>query len=587
MTYFFLFTQPVVAEYFFNSILFWFFFSLCVCYFLADQFIVKFNCSIKKTLAINFIFLLSLLIFPSLCLILCSKAYNISFLSLSSFFFNICGSFDQISTLFVFMVHLVGLMVLSFMFLHYYHINQHTSSSTRLGIFALFLMIFVLDILFLSTNFFIIFIAAEISLLPLSFLMLKENTIFWRSLSQPNIMGGGFFEKRFENKRPLAFYYLILFTVISGGLGLIGFVILYSIFGTLSIPELTNTFVSCANTTYEMSDITKALLNTAIFFIVSWIVVKVPLVPVHIWLPKAHVEGSTESSMLLAGIVLKITTYVLIRLSYLPLYVVIFSTIEPFFLSIATLTTLFGALGALSTTDLKRLTAYSSVSHMGTILSCGFLISFSSFALQSYIILLMTHTLISTAMFLVVGCIYKMRSKFYISRNRLTYSGLLFFFPHLFLFGLIIFANLNIPLTLGFAGELGALVSIAQLGVSPVLLVLGGSFILLVPMLMIIAQLLLGSPKKFDYDFFLLIHNNFTNSAKMNFKVSQLFINNCRLFSFISYSKNYEVFHGKVSLMFTSIILITIGFGLIPFVFAHIAYNENQLLLTLFTAYLV
>src|SRR3546814_12093076 len=85
---------------------------------------------------------------------------------------------------------------------------------------------------------------------------------------------------------------------------------------------------------------------------------------------------------------------------------------------------IFVDVGALSTIDLKRLWAYSLVSHMGIILVSGFLISFSSFALQPYIILLMTHTIFSTSMFFVVGCLYKLRLKNVLSRNRLTYSGL-------------------------------------------------------------------------------------------------------------------------------------------------------------------
>src|SRR3546814_10517372 len=83
-------------------------------------------------------------------------------------------------------------------------------------VWAIFVMTILLDVLFLSTNLLVMFIAAEFSLFPLSFLLLKENTIFWRSLN-PEVEEGAF-----ESKRPLAFYYLSLFTVISGGLGMLG-----------------------------------------------------------------------------------------------------------------------------------------------------------------------------------------------------------------------------------------------------------------------------------------------------------------------------------------------------------------------------
>src|SRR3546814_10065608 len=105
--------------------------------------------------------------------------------------------------------------------------------SSDLHVWAIFVMTILLYVLFLSTNLLVMFIAAEFSLFPLSFLLLKENTIFWRSLN-PEVEEGAF-----ESKRPLAFYYLSLFTVISGGLGLLGLVVLYLFFVDLSDRKST------------------------------------------------------------------------------------------------------------------------------------------------------------------------------------------------------------------------------------------------------------------------------------------------------------------------------------------------------------
>lgn len=136
--------------------------------------------------------------------------------------------------------------------------------------------------------------------------------------------------------------------------------------------------------------------------------------------------------MLLAGIILKITVYILLRLMSLPFFIPFFIEFKSFFLSISVVTALVGAFGALLTTDLKRIVAYSSVSHMGIIMSAGFFIISSSLSLFPFLVLLLTHTIVSTAMFMVVGCIYKSRYVSFISRNKLVYGGLLYIFPSFF-----------------------------------------------------------------------------------------------------------------------------------------------------------
>jgi len=136
--------------------------------------------------------------------------------------------------------------------------------------------------------------------------------------------------------------------------------------------------------------------------------------------------------MLLAGIILKITVYILIRVLSFPFFMPLFDEFKAFFLSIAILTALVGAFGALLTTDLKRIVAYSSVSHMGIIMSAGFFIISSPVAFYPFIVLLLTHTVVSTAMFMMVGCIYKSRYVSFLSRNKLVYGGLLYMFPNFF-----------------------------------------------------------------------------------------------------------------------------------------------------------
>jgi NADH-quinone oxidoreductase subunit M len=455
---------------------------------------------------------------------------------------------DLISDIFVLMSHIVSFMTIVFTVLYFdltYYYDKKNFDRFKLTLLAVLVMTFMMDILFFTNNLLLIFFLSELSLLPLGFLMMKDSTIFWRAFNE-------FF---YENKRPFAFYYLIFFTIVSGGIGLLGIILIYFSFGTLNFYYL-NVFSEHWFKYQEYSYIA----TFTFFTLLLWIAIKVPMSPVHIWLPKAHVEGSTESSMLLAGIILKITTYVLIRLSQIPFFVPLFDTYRPFLLSIAVTTALSGAFGSLLTTDMKRITAYSSVSHMGIILSAGFFLTASSIALPSYIILLMTHTVISTAMFMMIGCIYKTRLSFFVSRNRLAYGGLCNILPVFFLFGAIIFANLNIPLTMGFMGELGILITVIKSGLGLGIILCLASFILLLPMLSMLGQVIMGPIRLVDYF-------SFTNSNYINVFHKKL------VFNKFSWSETFLDFYNSKRIYFSSIFLVIFIFGLYPFLF--IDYLED------------
>lgn len=479
-------------------------------------------------------FILLLVGFPSLVLI-----------SLGTFY---C---DLVSDIFVLMSHIVSFMTILFTVIYfdvnYYH-DKKNFDKFKLTLLAVLVMTFMMDILFFTNNLLLIFFLAELSLLPLGFLMMKDSTVFWRSFN----------EFIYENKRPFAFYYLIFFTIASGGIGLLGIILIYFSFGTFDFYHLS-VFSEHWFKYQEYSYIT----TFTFFTLLLWIAIKVPLSPVHIWLPKAHVEGSTESSMLLAGIVLKITTYVLIRLSQIPVFIPLFDAYRPFLLSIAVTTALLGAFGSLLTTDMKRITAYSSVSHMGIILSAGFFLTASSIALPSYIILLMTHTVVSTAMFMMIGCIYKTRLSFFVSRNRLAYGGLCNVLPVFFLFGAIIFANLNIPLTMGFIGELGTLITVVKSGLSLGIILCLASFILLLPMLSMLGQVIMGPIRVVDYF-------SFANSNYVSIFQKKL------VFNKFSWSETFLDFYNSKRIYFSSIFLVAFVFGLYPFLF--IDYLEDSII---------
>jgi len=488
--------------------------------------------------------------------IYCKAGHNA--LVLNSIFYNLLGGFDFISLLFFFMSHVVSFMVIVFSTLYYnFHsenYNIKSLTSFKITLFSVISMTIMMDLLFLTDNLLFIFFLAELSLVPLAFLVTKDSTIFWRNTS----------EALYENKRPLALYYLVFFTIVSGGFGFIGIILVYFLFGTISLHTLESfDFNSIALLSkpdsffyFNLCDSTTLILS--FIFLLLWIIVKVPLAPVHIWLPKAHVEGSTESSMILAGIILKVTVYVFIRLNLIPSFMILFENYKHYLLAIAATTAILGSVGSLLATDMKRITAYSSVSHMGIILGVGFYINSLSFALAPFLILLLTHTFVSTAMFMLIGCIYKTRYGVFISRNRLAYSGFLFIYPIYFLFGAIIFSNLNIPLTMGFIGEVASLVVVVKSGLTLGFIFCLSSFILLLPMLSMVGQVLMGPIRSNDF------FKTSINLLSANFSI---FTKKLVFTKLLSNNNNFLQFYSNKRFYFWFIFLIVFGFGIFPFLF--------------------
>ena len=175
----------------------------------------------------------------------------------------------------------------------------------------------------------------------------------------------------------------------------------------------------------------------------------------------------------------------------------------------------------------------------------------------------MTHTVVSTAMFMMIGCIYKTRLSFFVSRNRLAYSGLCNVLPVFFLFGAIIFANLNIPLTMGFIGELGTLITVVKSGLSLGVLLCLASFILLLPMLSMLGQVIMGPIKLVDYFYF-------TGNECVGVFQKKL------VFNKFSWSELFLDFYNSKRVYFSSIFIVVLIFGLYPFLF--IDYLEDSII---------
>lgn len=186
--------------------------------------------------------------------------------------------------------------------------------------------------------------------------------------------------------------------------------------------------------------------------------VKVPMVPLHTWLPDAHVQAPTAGSIILAGVLLKMGAYGFLRFS-LPMLPEASHYLAPLMITLSAVAIVYGGLLALAQSDIKKLIAYSSVSHMGLI-TLG-LFTFDAMGLSGAVIQMFNHGITTGALFLCVGLIYE-RSH---SREITDYGGLIKAVP-LFgvLFAAFLLASMALPGLNGFIGEL--LVLAGAFGVS-------------------------------------------------------------------------------------------------------------------------
>jgi NADH-quinone oxidoreductase subunit M len=180
--------------------------------------------------------------------------------------------------------------------------------------------------------------------------------------------------------------------------------------------------------------------------------VKVPMWPVHTWLPDAHVEAPTAGSVILAGILLKMGGYGLIRVS-LPMFPDASTYFAPLVYALSVVAIVYTSLVALVQEDMKKLIAYSSVAHMGFV-TMG-LFTMTPQGVQGALFVMISHGLISGALFLCVGVIYDRMH----TREIAAYGGLVNRMP-LYAVALMIFtmANVALPGTSGFVGEFLALI---------------------------------------------------------------------------------------------------------------------------------
>lgn len=175
--------------------------------------------------------------------------------------------------------------------------------------------------------------------------------------------------------------------------------------------------------------------------------IKTPAFPVHTWLPDAHVEAPTAGSVILAGVMLKMGTYGFVRW-VIPLFPEASQYWAWLFMVIGIIGIIYGALMALVQTDIKKLVAYSSVSHMGYVLIGLF--AFNEYGLTGSLYQMLNHGVSTGALFLLVGMIYERTH----TREISNYGGLASFMPwYTIIFVIVTMSSIAVPMTNGFVGE--------------------------------------------------------------------------------------------------------------------------------------
>ena len=257
--------------------------------------------------------------------------------------------------------------------------------------------------------------------------------IFFESVLIPMFIIIGVWGSRERKVR--ASYMFFLYTLLGSVLMLLSILYIYFRVGTTDYETL----LSFNFTFYEQRIIWLA-------FFASF-ASKVPMLPVHIWLPEAHVEAPTAGSVVLAGILLKLGSYGFIRFS-LPLFPEASLYFTPFILCMSILGVIYTSLTAIRQTDLKRIIAYTSVAHMNLVMIGLF--SFNVVGLEGAILQSLSHGFVSSALFLIIGVVYDRHH----TRMVKYYSGLVHTMP-LFTIIFLIFtmANIALPGTSSFVGE--------------------------------------------------------------------------------------------------------------------------------------
>jgi NADH-quinone oxidoreductase subunit M len=352
------------------------------------------------------------------------------------------------------------------------------------GYFSLFLLLLGSMMgVFMSLDLVLFYVFFEVMLLPMYFLIA--------------VWGG-------ENREYAAIKFL-LYTLFGSVFVLVGILALYFWPGDLTITPKVNGFDFKAHT-FDIVLLTQAVSETGFFgrgiqqlvFLMFFIgfCVKLPSFPFHTWLPDAHVQAPTPISMILAGVLLKIGGYGLVRMAWPLAPAGAYDWSYPVAV-LGVISIIYGALAAMAQTDFKKLVAYSSVSHMGyctlgmAVMNIANDPRYYAYGVNGCMFMMIAHGITSTGMFFLVGVIYERAH----TRDLKKFGGLLNIMP---LYGaitiLIFFGSMGLPGLCGFVAEV--FVVLASFNYSPILSVFAAAAVILTAgyILWTLQRVLLGQP---------------------------------------------------------------------------------------------
>jgi len=347
------------------------------------------------------------------------------------FLFDMHSNFfaNKLPVQFIFYIDILGIlfmglsMVLIFLCIFFLWPTIELDKNFTLYVNQLLILLTQLQITFTAANLLTFFIAFESLLIPMIIMI-----AIWGS---PN--------------RRQANNYLVFYTMVSAIPMLLGIIYINQKYGTLNIEELV--LVASWSWTEQF------YLWLAFFFAFA---VKTPMVPWHIWLPKAHVDAPTVGSVILAGLLLKVGLVGFIRVS-IPLFQEATHFFAPYVSALATVGVLYASLITLRQIDMKRIIAYSSVAHMN--MAMVSLCSLNPIGLYSTIFLMLSHGLIASGLFFLVGFLYNR----YHVRTVSYFGGLATIMPVMtIIFFLFSLANCAFPFTSGFIAEFLLLLGITS-----------------------------------------------------------------------------------------------------------------------------
>lgn len=342
----------------------------------------------------------------------------VDFSTYSLYFYNfiITDQFNVIMTIAIDQISVIFIFLTSFIFF-IVSLVAWNSIKHKVNLFFVLLLALEFAIINVFINFDLLFfyIWYESSLIPIFYIILV-----WGN----------------PNRKVIASFYLMFYTLIFSIFFFIFIIFLHYKVGSVNMILLNNNILF--NQFYQN------LFFLSFFFAFA---VKVPLFPMHVWLPEAHVESPTIGSIILASLLLKLGYYGFLRICLSCFHdAIIFY--KPILNLICFLGCLYGSLLALSQSDIKKVVAYSSVSHMG--LCILGLFSFNIFGVVGSFLMAVSHSFVSSALFYLVGILYDR----YHTRSVDYFSGLGLYLPNISsIFFLFIISNFSFPISLNFIAE--------------------------------------------------------------------------------------------------------------------------------------